>query len=65
MIDILIMIMILIFMLIVYHAGKRLLRKKFPLKKDIWDGSDVQPGYDMLSKADREIQKKNKFKMNR
>ena len=68
MIDLLIMIMIITCMILLYNAGKslyiKLFRKKY-IKKDIWDGSDIHPGYDMLSKYDREIQKRNKFKMNR
>ena len=55
-------------MILLYNAGKslytRLFRKKI-IKKEIWDGSDIHPGYDMLSKYDREVQKKNKFRMNR
>ena len=67
MIDMLIMLMILIFMgcttSVIRDYYKRW--KKNRIKKDIWDGSDVSPSYDMLSSQDREIQRKNKFKMRR
>ena len=64
MLEILSMLMIVIFVLGILYTLKLVYRKFFP-KKDVWDGTDVEPGYDMLNKRDREIQQKIKFKMNR